>query len=266
MTERKVRLALAQMECALADVHSNLDKVEAWIKEAAASGANIICFPELCLTGYNLMLLKEQVATLSQDYSEMIARRLSAATKAAGIYAIVPIGVVDDNEKLYNRAFLYGPDGSVVGTFDKLHAFALEKNYFSSGDQFPVFDLPFAKIGILICYDVGFPETARRLMDNGAELIFVPAAWRVQDTRAWMLNIPSRALENQLFTVGVNRVGMEGDLHLFGQSMVSSPSGENLALLPQDSESLSFVDIDLAEVEVTREAGGYLQDRKPWLS
>ncbi len=259
---KKVKVAMAQMTSKLGDIEYNLKKAEDFIKQAAAKGADIICFPELFATGYNMNILKDNIIDLSRKYYQIIFNRMSQLAKNNQIYLITSFVELIDDEKPYITAIIFDRDGRKVGSFYKTHLFNLEKKYFEKGREYPVFDVDFGKVGILICYDIGFPEAARTLCLKGAEIIFVPSAWRIQDENAWMLNIPSRALENQLFTVGVNRSGREGDLHLFGRSMVCNPMGEIVFQMDYDDDKVSIYDIDLDEIKKSRK-WGYLKDRRP---
>jgi len=261
---RKVKVALGQITSRVGDVEYNVRKARKFIDQAAGKGADIICLPELYATGYNLNLLEEKVVSLSRKYGQFISNEMSKAAKENNIYVIASFGEVNESDnKLYNASVLYNHRGDRVGTFYKTHAFALEKKYFTEGCQYPVFNTDIGKIGILICYDVGFPEAARTLCLKGAEIIFIPSAWRVEDENAWLLNIPSRALENQLYTVGVNRSGHEGGLYLFGNSMTCNPFGKIIMQMDYDSDDIALCEIDLDEIEKCRNNMGYLMDRRP---
>ncbi|MHB1394162.1 MAG: nitrilase-related carbon-nitrogen hydrolase [Clostridia bacterium] len=261
---RKVKVALGQITSKLGDVEHNVEKALEFISQAANKGADIICLPELFATGYNLSILGDKAISLSREYGQFISDKMSKAARDNSIYVIAAFGDFKENDnEVYNAALLFDRSGDKLGSFYKTHAFALEKKYFAEGWQYPVFDTEIGKIGILICYDVGFPEAARTLCLNGAEIIFIPAAWRVQDENSWFLNVPSRALENQLYTVGVNRSGYEGELHLFGKSMVCNPFGEVIMQMDYDSDEIAVCEIDLDEVEKCRCGGGYLKDRRP---
>lgn len=264
MMSRKVKVALGQFTSQLGDVEYNVKKAGEFIAQAAGKGADIICLPELFATGYNLSILGDKVVSLSREYGQFISDKMSKAARDNSIYVISSFGEVNESDnKVYNAAVLYDRSGDKLGSFYKTHAFALEKKYFNEGGQYPVFNTAIGKIGILICYDAGFPEAARTLCLKGAEIIFIPAAWRVEDENAWLLNIPSRALENQLYTVGVNRSGHEGDLHLFGKSMACNPFGEVIIQMDYDSDEIAVCEVDLDEVKKCRSGLGYLADRKP---
>ncbi|HYE82457.1 MAG TPA: nitrilase-related carbon-nitrogen hydrolase [Clostridia bacterium] len=260
----KIKVALGQFTSKLGDVEYNVKKAGQFIAQAANKGADIICLPELFATGYNLSILEDKVLTLSRKYDRLVSEEMSKAARDNSIYVIACYGEVNEaDNKVYNAAVLYDRNGNKLGSFYKTHAFALERNYFAAGSQYPVFDTDIGKIGILICYDAGFPEAARTLCIKGAELIFIPAAWRAEDENAWLLNVPSRALENQLYTVGVNRSGYEGELHLFGKSMACSPLGQVILQMDYDSDEIAVCEVDLEEVEKCRLGWGYLIDRRP---
>ena len=169
---------------------------------------------------------------------------MSAITSECGIYAIAGL-CVKESELYYNAARLYDRSGRCAGEYRKAFAFGDEAHYFAKGGEFPVFDTDFGKIGILICYDIGFPEPSRHLCAAGAQIVFIPSAWRIQDENAWMLNVPSRALENQYFTAAVNHAGLFGDLRLFGRSFVCGPDGKPVLQLGYDQQMLGVCTVDL---------------------
>jgi Predicted amidohydrolase len=258
--KRRCSVALGQMAGVIGDVRHNLRRAEEMIAEAGQQGADMICLPELFATGYNLNMLGEDILHLSRAHYQEIHTRMAGAAAKSGIYVIAPYGLPQPDGRVHNAASVYTPNGELLGRYAKARAFGGERHYFANGEDFPVFDTAFGRMGILICYDAGFPEFARALCNAGAELIVIPAAWRIQDIHSWMLNVPSRALENQLFTVGVNRAGKEGDLHLFGRSLVCDPWGRIQKQLPDDKDCVETACIDLADVARCRAEGGYLQD------
>lgn len=149
------------------------------------------------------------------------------------------------------------------GSFDKVHLWALERFYFRAGHEFPVFDTEFGKVGIMVCYDMGFPEAARTLALKGAELIVCPSAWCVQDKDVWEINAPARALENTVFLGAVNRFGHEGDdLYMHGGSMVCGPRGGKMCQLTEEVEGILYADLDFDEVRKNRVTSPYLRDRR----
>lgn len=261
-----VSIGIAQMETKLGDVEANLQKAEQMIEEAAGKGSNIICFPEIFNTGYHLAHMKEKTNELGLAYFERTVEVLSNAAKKNNIYVIAPIVEKRElNGVAYNSALVFDREGKLMGSMAKTHLWALERFYFKEGSEYPVFDTEYGKIGIAICYDAGFPEVARSLCLQGADIIFVPSAWRIEDVDMWDLNLPQRALENILFTVGVNSVGNRHGLHLFGKSKVCNPRGKVLKELPYDEEMVEVVQIDLDDINKYRTEISYLRDRKPYI-
>ena len=119
---------------------------------------------------------------------------------------------------LENNAVVIDDEGEVIGTYSKNHLFGDEPKYFTANGEYPVFDTKYGKIGIMICCDNNFPEPARILALGGAELIFMPAAWRVQEEDLWKLLISSHACENNVFIAAANVFSRMDDLFLFGHS------------------------------------------------
>jgi len=164
---------------------------------------------------------------------------------------------------IHNAAVFIGKNGQVQGVFRKVHAFATERYYFTDGNAYPVFKTEFGNIGIMICYDMGFPEVARILALNGAEIIFVPSAWCQEDEDIWDINIPARAVENRVFLAAVNRVGREESLVMHGKSKVVDTRGKTLAEAARFQEDIITATVDLDELIAARRETPYLKDRKP---
>ncbi|MFS0644990.1 nitrilase-related carbon-nitrogen hydrolase [Siminovitchia sp. 179-K 8D1 HS] len=264
MSERKVNIGIIQFAGILGDVKYNVKKASRQIKQAAEQGANIVCLPELFSTGYNVDLLGDDMSMLALKYFDYTVEKMAAAARENNVYVIAPFGEKRELEGiLYNSALVFDDEGKQIGSFAKTHLWAKERLYFKEGSDYPVFATKYGKFGIAICYDIGFPESCRSLCLNGAEFVFMPSAWRVQDKDMWELNVPQRALENIFFTIGVNRAGREGDLQLFGKSLVCNPRGHVIAQLPEDEEAVEVVTIDLGQLNTFRTQISYLRDRKP---
>ncbi|MEA4901644.1 nitrilase-related carbon-nitrogen hydrolase [Desulfitobacterium sp.] len=263
---RQVTIALGQNDCELGNLSANLEKVERYIKKASSKGADIICFPELGTTGYRQDLLGDKLWELAEPIPGPTTARIGLLAQKLGIYVILPMiekgtmpGIV------HNSAVLINKHGFVQGVYRKSHAYSTEGHYFTAGNSYPVFETEFGKIGIMICYDMGFPETARALTLQGAEIIFVPSAWCQEDEDIWDINIPCRALENRVFLAAVNRVGREGeDLVMHGKSKIVDPRGKTLVEAARFQEDLIFAQIDLDILVSARHQIPYLKDRKPY--
>ncbi len=263
---RKVNIGIIQMNSKLGDVELNISRALRFIQEAVEMKANIVCLPELFSTGYNTKILAEKNAEIGLRYYNYIVDRISNTANKNKIFIIAPLGEKKDSTgAIYNSAILFDDEGNMCGSYAKTHLYSSERLYFEEGSQIKVFDTKYGKIGIMICYDAGFPEVCRTLCLSGAEIVFLPSAWRIQDEYMWDLNIPQRALENLLFVVGVNGVGTENKLHLFGKSKICNPQGNIIIELPKDEEKVVVAPINLSDIERFRAEIAYLKDRRPLL-
>lgn len=262
---RVTNIALIQFESVLADVNQNIARAIDLCAQAADHHANILCFPELFTTGYNLNLIGKQLPSLAEPLDGTTITTLRGIARDKKCCIIAPIALYRNIPGvIYNSAVFIDDQGEVLGVYDKNHLWDLERGYFCSGSHYQIFDTRFGKVGIIICYDLGFPEAARIETLQGAEIIFCPSAWRVEDHDIWNLNIPQRALENVVFLAAVNRFGQEGnDLFMFGNSKVSNPRGKILAEASDKKEEILYCEVDLDEVIAHRASIPYLRDRRP---
>lgn len=261
---RQYKIALVQYQSILHDPGENAKRAAAMVGEAAENGAKIVCFPEMFNTGYNFDLIGGDFYRYGENLDGNTVSVLRQAAKTHGCYVIAPITLEKKVPGVfYNSAVLIDDEGNVQGEYSKHHLWAAERYYFHCGDEIPVFDTKYGRLGIMICYDAGFPEVARILTLKGAELIFMPSAWRVQDWDMWNLNIPQRALENTLYVAGVNRYGTEGDLYMFGNCKVADWRGRIISESRRESEEIIYADIDLDAEARARMEIHYLKDRRP---
>lgn len=262
--ERQFKIALVQYQSVLGDLQKNADRAVEMVREAAAKGAKIVCFPEMFNTGYNFQLIGDGFHNCGETIDGHTITRLQKVAKECACYVIAPITLEKKVKGVfYNAAVVIDDEGVVLGDYSKHHLWAAERYYFHAGEDIPVFDTKYGKIGVMICYDAGFPETARVLTLKGAELIFMPSAWRIQDWDMWKLNIPQRALENTLYVAGVNRFGHEDDLYMFGNSKVADWRGRIIAESKEEKEEIVYAEIDLDQLTKARLDIHYLKDRRP---
>lgn len=262
--ERQFKIAVVQYQSVLGDLQKNADRAVEMVREAAAKGAKIVCFPEMFNTGYNFQLIGDGFHNCGETIDGHTITRLQKVAKECACYVIAPITLEKKVKGVfYNAAVVIDDEGVVLGDYSKHHLWAAERYYFHAGEDIPVFDTKYGKIGVMICYDAGFPETARVLTLKGAELIFMPSAWRIQDWDMWNLNIPQRALENTLYVAGVNRFGHEDDLYMFGNSKVADWRGRIIAESKEEKEEIVYAEIDLDQLTKARLDIHYLKDRRP---
>ena len=265
----KTNIACAQIDCVLGDPKTNREKIIATIRAAAERDAQLVIFPECALTGYAYNSLDEAVP-FAENVDGRSAQAIADVCRQTKAYAIV--GFIEaDGDKFYNAAMLIGPDG-VVGTYRKVHLpYIGIDRFLTPGDRpFQVFDLPFGKVGVNICYDISFPEPARALKLMGAELIALITNWPTAAWRSPQFVANTRALENHIFYAAVDRVGRERGWDFIGRSKVIDCNGDTLAEASADAEELLVVPVPLAEANnnrIVNVAGAYevdrLKDRRP---
>ena len=265
----KTNIACAQIDCVLGDPKTNRTKIISSIRAAAERDAKLILFPECALTGYSFDSLEEAIP-FAEPLNGPSAQAIAEVCYETSVYAAVGF-IETDGNKFHNAAMLVGPEG-LVGGYRKVHMpFIGIDRFVTPGDRpFQVFELPFGKVGLNICYDISFPEAARVLKLLGAELIALitnwpPAAWRSPE---FIVN--TRALENHLFYAAVDRVGTECGWQFIGRSKVVDCNGDTLGEASAEAEELLVVSVELQEANnnhIINVAGAYeldrLEDRRP---
>jgi predicted amidohydrolase len=241
----KYRVAAVQMEPRLGKLEANLEQILNWLEPAAMAGARLVVFPECALSGYGFSSRAEGLAhAVSLDSTPV--RTVVAACERHKCFCI--FGLLErDGSRLYNACVLAGPNG-VVASYRKVHLPFLGIDMFvDPGDRaFAVHDAGGLKVGMHICYDAGFPETARVLTLLGADLLVLPTNWPTHSECAAEHMIPTRAMENTVYVMAVNRVGEERGFRFIGDSSIVDPSGSVLARAGSHSEEVLQADIDPA--------------------
>lgn len=258
-----MKIAGVQMDVAFGDRQANLTAVEARLRETARGGAQLTVFPECVLPGYCFDSL-----AAAQAHAESVpgpaTERLAAVCRELSVYAVV--GMLESaGERLFNAAVLIGPAG-VVGVYRKVHLPYLGVDRFTTpGDLgFAVHAAGDTRIGMSICYDAAFPEAARVLALNGADLVALPTNWPpgAECTADCLIN--ARALENNVYFIAVNRVGTERGFEFIGQSKICDPRGRMLAEARHTDEAILYADIDVAfarQKHIVRVPGKHEIDR-----
>jgi len=249
-----------QMAPARGDAAGNTGLAVAELEAAAREGAALVAFPEAALTGYVFDAYEEALAAaVSADGPELAG--IAEACRREDVWCV--IGAIErEGERLFNSAFVIGP-GGVAGRYRKVHTLCLGVDRFThaSEEGFRVFDLPFGRVGVHICYDGTFPEGPRTLRVLGAQLLLLPTNWPDLRLRRELVQI--RAHENHAYFFAVNRVGTEGGVRFEGGSSAADPMGE-LLLCADDGPGRFYVEMDLASADDTRivvRRGAYEFDR-----
>ncbi len=254
-------LALAQIDVILGDKAANLAQAEPLIARAADVDADLILFPELWTTGYDLPRAAELAESISDGPT---ARQLLAWAHTYGLWIGGSMLEREEERGIFNAAALFGPQGQTLGPYRKIHRFGpmAEDRWLEAGCEPGQIDPPWGKTGVAICYDLRFPELFRSYALAGARLILLPSEWPHPRLHHWRTLVQARAIENACFVAAVNRVGSDRANTFCGHSMVVGPWGEVLVEAGETPELL-IATIDLAQADEARVRIPVLKDRRP---
>jgi omega-amidase len=253
---RDFRVAVAQMDVKLGEKGFNLEKASGMVSEASQKGADFVCFPEYFLTGSFF----EKCDIMADSIPGPSIGKLSALAKEYGVHIIASL-LEKDGSMFYNTAVLLGSDGELMGQYNKQHLFLDEQNHITAGRESVVVDTKYGKVGLMICYDAVFPEVARQLALDGAEIIFIPANWPNPFLHQWRISTRARALDNQTWVVAANRVGADKKFTYFGRSNITDPYGQTI-LECGEKEGITTADIDKKTGEEFKKTVNFLKDLK----
>ncbi|UVJ43660.1 carbon-nitrogen hydrolase family protein [Pseudomonas sp. LS1212] len=259
-----MRIALFQCASQPLDVRGNLDRLRTQAHEAELDGVQLLVCPEMFLTGYNIGTdAVTQLAEAVDGPSAMEVVEIAQKCKLAIVY-----GYPERSEdgQIYNAVQLIDAQGKSRCNYRKTHLFGrLDHSMFVPGPgHFPVVELNGWQVGMLICYDLEFPENARRLALAGAELIVVPTANMVPYDFIAQVTVRARAYENQCYVAYANYCSNEDFIHYCGQSSIVAPDGSVHALAELDEERIATT-LDRQLMVDTRADNYYLQNRRPEL-
>jgi predicted amidohydrolase len=258
-----MKIAGVQMDVSLGDVPGNLKRVADRFREAVEAGAKLVVFPECCVTGYCFRDLEEArpfAETIPGSATETVAR-LCAEANAFAVFGMLE----SDGKHIFNAAVLTGPDG-VIGSYRKVHLPYLGVDKFTSfGDRpFAVHQAGELNVGLNICYDAAFPEASRSMALLGADLIVLPTNWPPGAECVASHVINTRAMENAVYFLAVNRVGTERGFEFIGGSRICAPDGSTLASADHREEVILYAEIDPSRARqktTVRKPGEHAIDR-----
>jgi beta-ureidopropionase len=270
----KFRSALVQMGFN-DDRADNVSRAAAYVREAGAGGAQIICLPELSTSFYFCHVVDPSYRRLAESVPGPSTETMAAAAIEAGAYVIQPLYERQNDIEFYNTAVVFAPDGTIVGKHRKNSIplvvtpkmAGIEKYYFRPGNLgFPVFETDFgAKFGINICYERHFPEGPRALALAGADIVFVPTA-TANGREIWEIELQGHAVANLMWVAGVNRVGRDGggsETDFYGASVVVAPTGQVVAQASETGDEILYAEIDTDLSDALRSEWGFFRDRRP---
>ncbi|MEW5979861.1 MAG: carbon-nitrogen hydrolase family protein [Acidobacteriota bacterium] len=267
----RLKVAGVQMNPTLMDKERNLSSILIWLRVAAKEGASLVVFPECSLTGYCFESLQEAI-----PYAEPVpgpsTERVARECQELDVHVIM--GLIEQMDgHVYNAAVLIGP-GRVIGSYRKVHlpSLGLDKFVSPGNSGFRVHDTPLGRIGMSICYDCNFPESARILALQGADIVVLPTNWPrgAEETAEYLIN--ARGLENRIYYAAVNRVGEERGFRFIGRSRIADIDGRTLAVASSDQEEVLYAEIQperAREKHIVRVPGKHeidrFKDRRPEL-
>jgi len=239
-----VRVAGVQMEPKILMKERNLEKCLSLMRTAAENGAKLLVFPECSLTGYCFSSLNEAFP-IADSIPGLCTEAIIRMCKELGVYAVMGL-LEKDGTKVYNALVFTGPEG-LVGKYRKIHLPHLGIDRFAThGNQpFRVFETGVGRVGVSICFDVRFPESARVMAFLGAEIIALPTNWPVgaEDVPQYVIN--TRAYENRVNFIAVNRVGTERGFKFIGQSKIVDYTGRTISEANAYEEEIIYAEFDL---------------------
>jgi len=267
---REITIATVQMKPKLGEAEDNLVQMSDWIsKIASQQKVDLIVFPELVTSGNELGVRFTEIA---QRVPGPTVNLMAQRANEYGIYIAFGMATKERVESvLYNSAVLVGPEGELIDTYNKIHLRGEERMAFREGFRLPVMDTEFGTIGLMLGYDLAYPEVSRSLALDGAEVLVVMANWEAANIDEWKTYVRARAYENSLFVAAANRVGEDVTLNFGGESMVVGPRGTVYATLAEETdaetgaplEGFSVARVDLDQVRKFREEFQFVQTRQP---
>ena len=239
-------------------INLTLNGIKELLKNSDLSNSDFLVFPEMFTTPYEAKYIIDYKQTIESEVIDFL-KDLAIKYNTYVIGGSIPFF---DNNSIYNTTFTINRTGEIIHRYDKMYLFEVtypngihysEKDIFNAGDEVGIIDTEFGKIGIMICFDIRFPELADKLMKLGAKVIFVPAAFNTYTGPLhWQTTFRARAIDNQLFFVGCSpSADSFGEYHIYGHSIVTNPLGEILNELKEDP-GIIIQNLDLKEIEEVR--------------
>lgn len=242
---KKIKAAVIQFDVKTGKVDENLKYIS---KKTESLDADLIVLPEMWMCGFDYTFLTDHALR-----TPMVLDEISKLAKNSGTVISGSFPELRDND-IYNTSYIIDKDGEIKGTYSKVHLFsqASEDKHFKAGKEAVVTETSIGKIGHMICYDLRFPEFCRTLALEGAEIVVVMAQWPKVRIDHWNKLLAARAIENQLFIIGANRIGTENLIEYTGNSKILSPLGKTLSFGYSFETDLE-AELDFEEMDSFRE-------------
>jgi omega-amidase len=258
-----VKIAVAQISCALGDLNANLLKIRDFSSRAKDSGAELVTFPEMVDTGYSIPAIRAHATS----WTEGAVPELQEIAKSFSIGIIC--GVSErDGSSIYNSQVFIDANGEVAAKYRKIHLFAAapieEHKCFAAGDEFTSLTVGGLRFGLSICYDLRFPELYRTLaVEEEVKAFIISSAWPFPRVEHFRILATARAIENQSYVIAANRVGTDDGVTFCGSSAIIDPYGVVIAAASTDREELIQAEISEEVVNSVRSRMAVFAQRRP---
>lgn len=251
------KTGVIQFDIINGDTENNMSAAMGYLRELAGQGANLAVLPELFFCGFDNENIQDH-ACRTNDILEQLSE--FGRANAMAIVGTLPQARAD---QVFNTQYFIDRDGKIKGAYQKIHLFrpTLEHEFYTAGSSTPVLDTSFGPVGLMTCYDLRFPELARRLFLDGARILIVSAQWPSPRKTHWQILARARAIENQAYCICANRTGTDDDLEFPGLSAIIDPMGQVLAEAGSDP-GVVLADIDMAQVDQARSLIPIYTDRR----
>jgi N-carbamoylputrescine amidase len=241
------------MNCPVGRVADNLDHMAAWVAKAGKRGADLICFPEMNVTGYSS---RDEIKNSAETVPGAITQSILAMAREFKMIVLSGLAEKDAHNRVFATHLVVTPEG-VAGYYRKIHIAPPEMNVFSRGESIPLFEIKDVKFGIQLCYDVHFPELSTHMASRGADIIFMPHAsprgTPTEKFNSWMRHLPARAFDNSLYVVACNQTGdNQAGLNFPGLTVILNPSGRIVKKNTGGKEHLIVADLKAEELDKVR--------------
>jgi predicted amidohydrolase len=267
----RIKIAGVQMDPKISQKKDNMEKILAQTRIAAGKGSNLIVFPECAVSGYMYSGCAEAISVV-ETVPGPATEAIAAVCSELKVYVVA--GLLErTNNKCYNTAVLIGPRG-LIGRYRKNHLpyLGIDRYLDSGNEPFKVYPTDIGNIGLFICYDCTFPESARVMALQGAEILVLPTNWPQGRLKVPQHVIITRAFENKVHLVAVDRVGTERGAKFLGLSKIINAWGDTLAEAGQEDEEIIYGEVNLSEarekhviIKPGEFEADFIRDRKPEL-
>jgi predicted amidohydrolase len=265
---KDIRIAAVVMNCPVGRIRDNLDRTALWVAAARKGGADLVCFPEMNVTGYST---RTEIKDLPEPVPGTISQTVSSMAREFKIVILAGMAEKDASGRVFASHLVVTPEG-VNGVYRKIHIAPPEGKVFSAGGAVPLFEIKGVKLGIQLCYDAHFPELSTRMATAGADVIFMPHASPrgkpAEKFDSWMRHLPARAFDNGLYVVACNQTGNnQKRLQFPGLAVILGPAGRIIKKYEGEKEQIIFADLKADEINKVRDhrMRYFLPNRRPEL-